>query len=186
METVKQVLGFLNTVTDVTIVANEKLEGNPIVTPMMDNNNNPRIDLNDNELGSIRLEQNSRSLNGSYLNNRKRVAFIAGPIDELEKLVASEKLKHGSKIPGKILIIESLTPMWKGQNPKINPSSGDAIEIAVGERKYPVFMKMIYTEDVTKQDHLIRTAEDVIYEVESMKLLADVTQKGEAAGIPTT
>lgn len=154
-------LSSLTTVTSVMIVANDKLEGKPLVTKLMDKDGNPKLDLNQNEIGSIRLEQHIRSLSGSYLNARRRVAFVAGSYDELVKLVETNKWKNGSLIPGKIVITESLQPMWEGQNPKMNPQTSEVIGVKVNDRLYPVYYRATFTENADETDKLIRTPEDV-------------------------
>lgn len=158
----KSLLSFLATTAAVMIVANENLPGSPLVTPMLDKTTgDPKVDALGNELGSIRLEQHSRDLNGTYLNTRRRVAFVGGSLVELQKIVAANKYVDGSQVPGKIYIKESLEPMWPNQSPKMNPQTGEVIGVNVGDKFYPVFMQMIYTEDTSKKDLLIRTPEDV-------------------------
>lgn len=184
METLKS---FLNTITDVVLVANDKLEGNPLVTPIMDKaTGNPKTDLLGNELGSIRLEQSVRSLTGSYLNNRRRVAFIGGTLEELNALLAANNLKAGSKLPGKIIITESLNPLWKGQDPKMNPQTAEVISVTVGDKPYPVYMKMTYTENMNAVDTFLRTPEDVLAWLNNQRTLEAITnqEKTEGAGVP--
>jgi hypothetical protein len=183
----EKTLGFLAVMSAVTLVANDKLEGNPLITPLLDKRDgSPKVDLVGNELGSIRLEQNSRNLNGSYLNTRKRVAFIGGPIEDLKNLLGVNKLKEGSELPGKIVIKESLSPMWEGQNWKINPQSGEEIGVMVNGKLQNVYMKMIYTEDMTDKDSLIRTEDDVLRIWNSRKIAeaVDTNQSVQSAAVP--
>lgn len=163
MDTSKSLLSILANTTPVTLVANDTVEGNPLVTPMMNPDNSPKTDLLGNELGSIRLQQETRSLNGgSFLNARRRVAFIAGTMTELNKIVAENKLQAGSQFPGKIQVTESLAPFWPTQTPKINPNTDEQIGVTVGDTFHPVYLRMTYTEDATAKDKYIRTEEDVV------------------------
>lgn len=188
MET-KSMLGMksiLTALTAVTLVGNDKLEGKPLITATLDKAGQPKTDLMGNEIGSIRLEQTSRNINGSYLNNRRRVAFISGSIDVLRDLLAQNGLKEGSLLPGKIVITESLQPMWEGQTSKVNPETTEAIGVTVNEKFYPVYMKMTYTENPEERDTLIRTPEHVIAWLTTVQALAasQNVKKNESAGVP--
>lgn len=158
----KSLLSILTNTSAVTLVENDTVEGSPLVTPMMNLDGTPKIDLMANPLGSIRLEQNTRSLNGgTFLNARRRVAFIGGTLEQLVKLVTDNKLVNGSQFPGKIQVMESLEPFWPKQTPKMNPVTEETIGITVGDNFYPVYLRMMYNEDPTAKDTYIRTAEDV-------------------------
>lgn len=180
----QNIMSFLNTTSAVMLVANDKVEGNPLVTPSLDQSGQPKTDLNGNELGSLRLEQVSRTINGSFVNSRKRVAFLTGTMDELLNIVKSNKLVNGSQVPGKIIQIESLQPMWKNQTPKMNPQTAEEIGVTVNGTFYPVYMQQRYTEDMNAQDKLIRTAEDVNDWVANQRALTTVSSAPETAGIP--
>jgi hypothetical protein len=60
-----------------------------------------------------------------FLNRQKRVAFLRSDIETLKEYVSSLNLKAGSTVPGKIVVEESTTPYFEGQEPKINPTSGE-------------------------------------------------------------
>jgi hypothetical protein len=187
MEQTKSFAALLNGASPVTVVANENIDGNPIITPLMNPDNTPKTDLNGNELGSIRLQQRTSSLNGgSFLNVRNRVAFIGGTLANLEAIVAAAGLKDGSQVAGKIFVTESLAPFWPNQNPKINPQTEETIEMTVGDKKYPVYMRMLFTENLEAKDRFIRTPEDAIEWLNAHKvekaLNAVVTP--ETAGMP--
>jgi hypothetical protein len=154
-------MSLLSMTTPVMVIGNDQLDGKPIITPILDVNNAPKTDLNGNALGSIRLEQHIRELNGTFLNARKRVAFVGGTVEELSKVVATAKLKDGSTLPGKIVIMESLDPMYKGHQPKINPQTQETIGVTVNGKLYPVYMQMKYVENATIEDVLIRDEEAV-------------------------
>lgn len=157
-----KLLSFLNKTSGVRLVANDTLPDKPLVTPLMDKQNNPKSDTLGNPIGSIRLEQNISNVNGSYLNARNRVAFIAGSMEQLQKLITDNNLKVGDEVPGKIIVSESLRPMWPNQTPKINPETMKEIGVTLNNVFYPVYMKQTYTEDMTAKDSFIRTEQDVI------------------------
>jgi hypothetical protein len=181
----QEIANILGANTAVTLVANEQ-ENNVLVTPLRDKQSGrPKTDLNGRPLGSIRLEQTTRMLNGTFLNASRRVAFIGGTIEELENIVVENNLKNGTKLPGKITILESLTPMWNGHEPKINPNTVEPVGVTVNEKFYPVYMQMRYTDDATTKDRLIRTPEDVIGWLAAQKVTENVTVVNEAASIPT-
>jgi hypothetical protein len=187
MET-KGFSALLNHTSKVSIVANETIEGNPIVTPLMQPNGDPKTDILGNPLGSIRLQQRSRSLNnGSFLNTRNRVAFITAPLAELLALVEQLKMVDGTEIDGKIVVTESLQPFWPTQTPKINPNTQETIGVTVNGTLHPVYLRMTYTEDMTAKDTYIRTPEDVILRLNA-QVAAAVNQPAapvvEAAAIP--
>jgi hypothetical protein len=149
------------------------LPDKPLVTKLVDKNTQEeRVDLNGNVMGSIRLEQHVRSTNGTFMNSRNRVTFIGGIYADLVKLVEENKFVDGSEIDGKIVIIESLMPMWKNQTPKINPQTGAlAGVVGLDGKMIPVYMQMRHTEDLNSRDKLIRTLDDVNEILNNQKLL---------------
>ncbi len=187
METVKSFASLLNNTSPVTIVANENVDGRPIVTPMFNPDQTPKTDLMGNPLGSIRLQQKTKSLNnGSFLNVRNRVAFIGGALDQLLALIAENKLVDGSILPGKIMVTESLAPFWPNQTGKINPQTEEPIGVTVGEKFYPVYLRMTYTENMDAKDTYIRTPEDVSAWMALRQTLAatSTVTAPETAGMP--
>jgi hypothetical protein len=187
METKTSLTAFLNKTTPVVLVANENIDGNPIITPLMDQDGTtPKTDLNGKELGSIRLEQHTQSLaNGSFLNVRRRVAFISGTLEVLNSIVKANNLKAGMELPGKIIITESTEPFWKNQQPKINPQTDESIGVTLNEKFFPIFMKMTYMEDGSGKDYLLRTPEDLVNHLAARAALAATpTTPVETAGMP--
>jgi hypothetical protein len=171
--------------TKVTIVGNENIDGKPLVTPLTKPDGTPKTDLQGNPLGSIRLEQHVRELNGTFMNARRKVAFVGGTIDELTRVVEANKLVDGSTIPGKIVTIESLAPMYKGQSHKVNPTTDEPIGVTVGEKFHPVYMQMKYTENENDKDSLIRDAEAVNAWYARNAFIQSEMMPVETAGIPS-
>jgi hypothetical protein len=180
---------FLNQTSPVTIVLNETDPNNPrLITPIVDKQTGiPKTDNAGNELGSIRVEQETNMLNGSFLNNRRRVAFIGGTIAALEALVAKYNIKAGMTLPGKIVIKESLEPMYNNQPAKMNPATQQPVGVTVDNKFYPVYMQMNYVEDPSIADKLIRSADDVISWINNRRVATAVAQQQvEHARIPQT
>lgn len=180
----KAIVNLLSGSSKVTVVGNEKLEGNPIITPSLDQNGNPKTDLNGNELGTMRLEQTSRSFTGTFVNSRRRVAFLTGTLTELNSIVKAYNLKEGSEVDGRIIQIESLAPMWKNQTPKMNPQTAEEVGVVVNGKLYPVYMQQRYSEDENAKDVLIRTAEDVNAWIGNQQALGTIVSTVDGAAVP--
>lgn len=180
----KSILDILCGATAVTIVANTKVEGNPLVTPITDKSGNPKVDLEGRELGSIRLEQKCRTVSGTFLNSRNRVAFIGGTMDELGAIVKENNLKSGSELPGKLIVIESLAPMYKNHEPKMNPSTAEVVNITVGDKQFPVYAQTRYTTNDADRDVLIRDANDVTRWLAAQSVMNAAPVVTEDAAIP--
>ena len=181
---------FSNKTTPVVIIANPK--SRQVITALLDKTTGaPKVDARNESLGSIRLQQENTSMNGTFMNVRNRVSFITSTIANLEKLVKAHDLKDGSVIGGKILIEESLIAFYKNQPSKIVPApenSSDAprrIGITIQNRFYPVFMQMRYVEDEKLEDSLIRTPQELMKWLENNKGLVDVNELGEVTSSST-
>jgi hypothetical protein len=183
----QNMLASLQSTSPVTIVGNPELN-NAIVTPLINKEDgSPKVDNTGRPLASIRVEQKCTSLNGTFLRAQNRVAFIGGTMEELENLVKAFNIKVGSQLPGKIIMKESLTPMWNNHQPKINPGNGEVVTINVNGNLYPIYMQQSYTEDKSKEDFLIRDAADVINILNKQTIAAATnTPVVETANIPET
>jgi len=95
----------------------------PIITI---NGNNP-------EWGFIMLRSNVMSITpNGFRNEEKRVGRYIARVEDLVKDVETFKLKEGDDFgkkvfPVKLVIKEQTEPFYDGQEPKINPSSGEVI-----------------------------------------------------------
>lgn len=103
------------------------------------------------EYSSLMFEQNVFELQKGFLNKKRRVAFLAAKTEDLEYFVDALKLKHESILPGRIYVLESHSPFYDLQNPKINPSTGEVI-LVDGK---PIYRQMLWDESDTKEDVLI-------------------------------
>jgi hypothetical protein len=180
----KSIFSLLTEGSPVVIVANDKLEGSPIITPSVDDRGNAKTDLNDRPLGTLRLEQTARVLNGNFLNSRRKIAFLSGTLDELTAIVKAYGLKAGSELPGKIVTTESLEPMYRGQAQKINPSTGEIVEVEFAGNRYPVYQQSRYTENMQEHDALINKPEHVNAWISSRRAITTTAPTVETANMP--
>ena len=81
------------------------------------------------EYSSILIGCDTMGISNGFLTKDKRRAFYTGKTELVEELVKEYNLKEGSKFPveGKIIILESTTPFFEGQEPKKNPSNGETM-----------------------------------------------------------
>lgn len=180
---------FLSSGSKVHIAGNERLEGKPLVTPFLDDAGNPKTDLNLRPIGSMMLTQVKRTLNGTFINASRRVAFLSGTVEELNTIIKQNNLKDNSEVPGTIVIKESLTPFWPNQTSKINPNDPDTpIGFTVGGTFYPVYMQQSYSPVETTPDVLIRSVDDAIAWLNARQSNVEVQnqqqQAGEHAAVP--
>jgi len=105
------------------------------------------INKNNLEFGTIRVDQIRVSKENGFLNKTKRSAFITGKLEDLK----SENYKAGQILTGTIYRTESRTPLFEGQNPKINPTTKE-VHLVDGA---PIYFKDYYTENPNAQDILI-------------------------------
>jgi len=89
------------------------------------NNSNP-------EYGSIMLRSKSIELREGWLREVSRVGRISNRVEELVKIVETYNLKEGDDfsakvMPVKLVVKERNTPFYDGQEPKINPTTGEVV-----------------------------------------------------------
>lgn len=182
---------ILTTDDKVRIVGNDTLPNKPLITPHMHKDGKPKTDNNMNPLGSIRFEQRTVKINnGSFANESKAVAFLSGTIEFLEKVIRVNSLTDGSEVPGRVVVYESLQPFYKGQQPKINPTTKDPVLLEVRGQKYPVFYRAVYDETGMLRDELIRSSDAAMKWIDAREVEADANAQGagvvETSGIPAT
>lgn len=100
-------------------------------------NNNP-------EKGYFLLKSKYTSFEGGFINRQVRTAVISGDIDLLQEL----NLKEGQVFPGKIIAKESNFPQFEGQEPVINPTTGEIV-LKFGK---PLYRQYVYTENTQATD----------------------------------
>lgn len=103
------------------------------------------------EFGYIRVEQVTTSFNGGWMRKEKRSAIIRGKFEDLESL----NFKAGQPLPGKIQVIESLTPTNANdsqQDLKVNPQNGEMLVVDGA----PIYRTANYVQDVNAADVLLQ------------------------------
>lgn len=109
------------------------------------------VSTNNPEYGFIRVEQTATQINDQgWLRNVKRSALIKGKVEDL----VACNYKDGTEIPGKIVVIESLSPF----NP-VNPDrdlkiAGDTGVICRIDDQ-PIYRQTFYTSNLNAFDELI-------------------------------
>lgn len=133
MKTVK----VLNPAVNAKIDPKRILKGTSIVL----NEKNP-------EYASIALESNSFSMEGGFVNEEHRVAFLGGKTEDLQKFAKAVNFQPDAMVEGKIIINEGFKEFYPGQDPKINPTTNAVI---TSEGK-PVYRNYSYTTNEDAQD----------------------------------
>ena len=98
--------------------------------------------------GRVLIQSSSLSLNDGFVSQKKRVAFITLDSDALKLLEGQIKAEMPYPMAGKIIVKETLEPEFIGHTPKINPSTGETIEVD----GYPVYRSTEFTSDMDAQD----------------------------------
>lgn len=84
--------------------------------------------------GTIRVDAESVSFSNGIMNKRNRTAFIRGEIATLKQFAQ----RAGQVIPGKIVRTMSYEPFYEGQNPVVNPTTGE-VSLNDGKEYYQSF-----------------------------------------------
>lgn len=71
--------------------------------------------------GKVRIDSVNLSMNKGFVSTQRRTAFVT--LDSMALELLGGQIKAGKPYPmeGKIVVEESLSPMWVGHTPKINP-----------------------------------------------------------------
>lgn len=96
------------------------------------------------DFGTMRVDSVSKVFSNGFFNESKRTAFIRGKIADLTSLGWTA----GKSVPGQIVKRESFSPFYEGQNPKINPTTGEVV-LKDGKES---FLEFVYTQDMSMTD----------------------------------
>jgi hypothetical protein len=107
------------------------------------------------EYGNIRIDSTFNEITAYGIRKVTRVAFLTNKMEDLVELVKAFNLKDGSILSGKIIRTTSYEPLFPGQSPKTNPTTG---EIVLDHTGRPTYFKDSYTEDMNAQDVFINAA----------------------------
>lgn len=78
---------------------------------------------NNPEWGTVRVDAQSVEFNNGIMNTKSRTAFIRGEIKNLSQVFT----RDGQILQGKIVKETSSEPFYAGQNPVINPQTGEIV-----------------------------------------------------------
>jgi len=104
------------------------------------------------DYGFIRVESSTTSMQKGFLRTALRTALIQGLYSDLTDYVEANKLTNGSKLPGKITVIETTVQPYASMQPKRAGAEGDVLK----KDGAPIYRTTQYTEDLTVQDVLIQ------------------------------
>ena len=87
------------------------------------------------EYGSLMLTAHELTVTNGFVNNRKKIGFIAGTIEELEDIIERHNLVEGSNFsaltsPHRIVVLEKVESELNGElgySEKKNPASGQIL-----------------------------------------------------------
>lgn len=116
------------------------------------------------EYGYVRVEQMVKTINNEgWLRVSKRSALIKGKVQDLIDC----NYKLGEQLPGKIVVVESLTP-FNAENPDRDLKIAGDTGVICRIDDQPIYRQTFYTPNENAQDELItHTNTDEIREVQS-------------------
>lgn len=94
------------------------------------------------EWGTVRVDSSSQSFNNGIMNVSKRTAFIR------MKKTDFPGWKAGQVLPGQIIRETCDGPFYPGQDPVINPSTGEVVM----RNGVPFYQNFIFTQDASATD----------------------------------
>jgi hypothetical protein len=135
-----------------------------VVVKSDENNNIIGVFQNNPEYGYIRVEQIAPVISDTgWLRTAKRSSFIKGKIQDLQAL----NYKANQEIPGKIVIIESLTP-FNLENPDRDLKIAGDTGVICRLDDQPIYRRSFYTTNVKISDEVIHhTNAEEIREVQA-------------------
>lgn len=123
------------------------------------------------DIGYIRLEQDSTVILGNWIKNQKRSCLIFGKITDLQAL----NFKPGQELDGKIVVEESFMPFNSRNSEKELKIAGETGVICRVDDQ-PIYRKTRYSTNSQDQDVLIQhnNTEEIREAIDSMKLVANL------------
>jgi hypothetical protein len=122
------------------------------------------VSENNPEYGYVRVEQSGAFINDQgWLRISKRSALIKGLVKDL----VEAGFTSGQELPGKIVVVESLTP-FNTQNPDrdLKIAGGTGVVCRIDDE--PIYRQTFYTTNQELNDHLImHTNAEEIKEVQA-------------------
>ncbi len=100
--------------------------------------------------GFFIVEQQVTSMEGGFISQSRRTATLTVE----ESIGKSLNWKAGQELPGKIVVSESHTPFYDGQEPKINPTTKEVV-LVDGKK---VYRQSRYTDKMDATDDLLASS----------------------------
>lgn len=120
------------------------------------------VSKNNPESAGLMLRANSTGVNDQgFMQEEKRVAWFKGKTEQIEAFVEQYDLKEGSifPLPVRLVIKESNTPFYAGQEPKVNPTTGEVIK----SNGLPVYRNtIVVAESSSEQDSKLATDREAV------------------------
>ncbi len=101
--------------------------------------------------GRVQIQSVALTLNNGFVSQMKRTAFVTLDSDALELLGDQIKAERPYPMDGKIIVKETLAEQWPGHLPKINPTTGETIEI----NGHHIYRSTEFTSDLDAQDVIV-------------------------------
>jgi len=122
--------------------------------------------------GKIRIDQRAPVINNGFMSFANRSAFITldeSTAKEMETILEEDK---AYPIPGKVVVTESLTPFYEGQEPKRKGAEGEVITHLGAS----VYRDTNYVFDLDAKDTLLAGDRDGVETPVSEEANSDVAE----------
>jgi hypothetical protein len=149
-----------------------------VVVSADQNGNVIGISENNPEYGYVRVEQTGSFINDQgWLRISRRSALIKGLVKDLVETGFSA----GQEIPGKIVVIESLTP-FNSENPERDLKIAGDTGVICRYDDQPIYRQSFYTSNLNANDQfIVHTNSQEIKEVQAaQRSISALTLKTEA------
>lgn len=131
---------------------------------------------NREDWGSIAIEQIKNVFVGNILNKQRRVALIQGTMENLQEFVKENKVSEGTLLDGQIVVEESLTPFWEGQQAKQTPDGQLCVVTDEDGTINYIYRRTVYDATGEVKDTLIRHTDLLPSNVNTTKSVLAATE----------
>jgi hypothetical protein len=106
--------------------------------------------------GKVRVDQRTPVVNNGYMSFANRSAFITMDEKTAKEMESILQEEQPYPIAGKVVVTESLTPFYDGQEPKTKGADGDVIT----HQGRPVYRDTQFVFDLDAVDTLLKSDRD--------------------------
>lgn len=131
---------------------------------------------NREDWGSIAIEQIKNVFAGNILNKQRRVALIQGTMETLQEFIKDNKVSEGTLLDGQIVVEESFTPFWEGQQAKQTPDGQLCVVTDEDGTVHNIYRRTVYDATGEAKDTLIRHTDLVASNVNAAKSVFTATE----------